>query len=353
MRFRPAEESDAAAWQAFLGTCPFGDFLHDWEWAAVAAYDGQAQRRFVLEEDGQLTGLAAAQVRRLGLGRSFWYVPHGPVLDYATEQAGARLGALLAGLRDAARADRAVAVRIEPRVEIGAPESHTVEQARLRRVAGYLQIGHTRIVELGSDEEVLAGLDKNTRYSVRRAEREGVTVTTVSDPADRDAIDALYDLTVVTQQRAGFPLRPRERFHLCWQGLAGAGRARILEARHDGRLLASAMLLLEGEQSFYFLAGSLREEPGQRKLFASHALQWALMRHARDAGARRHDLWGIAPPDAGPDHPWSGVGVFKKGFGGRAVAWVGMWDLVVDPFAYRLREAAHPLLELLRRVWHR
>jgi short-subunit dehydrogenase len=62
-----------------------------------------------------------------------------------------------------------------------------------------------------------------------------------------------------------------------------------------------------------------------------------MMRHARDAGVREHDLWGIAPERAGPDHPWYGVGLFKKGFGGRALTWAGTWDVVADPTLYRMR----------------
>ena len=65
-----------------------------------------------------------------------------------------------------------------------------------------------------------------------------------------------------------------------------------------------------------------------------------MMRFARERGVRQHDLWGIAPPDAGPEHPWHGVGLFKKGFGGDEVVWAGTWDLVVDPTLYRLRDAA-------------
>ena len=64
-----------------------------------------------------------------------------------------------------------------------------------------------------------------------------------------------------------------------------------------------------------------------------------MLRLARDRGVRRHDLWGVAPPDAGPEHPWYGVGLFKKGFGGREVGWAGSWDIVVDPTLYRLRAA--------------
>jgi hypothetical protein len=47
-RFRSAAAEDQGAWQALLGRTASGDFLHDWAWAAVAAFDGQPQRRFVL-----------------------------------------------------------------------------------------------------------------------------------------------------------------------------------------------------------------------------------------------------------------------------------------------------------------
>jgi hypothetical protein len=55
------------------------------------------------------------------------------------------------------------------------------------------------------------------------------------------------------------------------------------------------------------------------------------------------------------------VGLFKKGFGGRAVTWVGTWDVVADRTLYRMRAAveggrgalrglAGPVLGLARRV---
>jgi lipid II:glycine glycyltransferase (peptidoglycan interpeptide bridge formation enzyme) len=97
------------------------------------------------------------------------------------------------------------------------------------------------------------------------------------------------------------------------------------------------MLVLEGNRSFYLFAGSRREARGEPKRYASYLLQWEMMRHAREGGSLEHDLWGIAPPGVGPDHPWYGVGLFKKGFGGREVVWAGTWDVIVDPTLYRLR----------------
>ena len=338
MRFRPAEEDDREAWQALLGHVPSGDFLHDWGWAAVAAHDGTPQRRYVLVDEEATVALAAAQVRPIALGRTFWYVPHGPVTDYAHPSAGARMRVLLDGLVEEARADRAVAVRLEPRVETDASAVGILD-GLARRVPERLQVGQTRIVDLTDDEVVMSGFDADTRYAVRRAAREGVEVGIITDPDDRSAVERLHDLVRATQRRAGFRLPPLTRYWAAWQALAGAGRACLIEARRDGDTLACGMLVVEGAQSFYLFAGSRRETAGEPKHYASYAAQWAMMREARARGALRHDLWGVAPAGIGPDHPWRGVGLFKKGFGGREVTWAGSWEIVVDPLAYRLRAA--------------
>jgi lipid II:glycine glycyltransferase (peptidoglycan interpeptide bridge formation enzyme) len=352
IEFRPATDADADAWQAHLAATASGDFLHDWAWAEVAAFDGQPQRRYLLEEDGTLVAIATAQARRLLRGREFWYVPHGPVLDYADPRGAERLRAMAVGLRNAAAQHAAIAVKLEPRLASDDPSRAAFDGRGLRHRNETLQVGHTRIVELTDEEALLAGFDKDTRYGVRRAEREGVAVTAVEDAADGRAIDELHGLVGETQRRAGFPMPPLERYRIAWRALAAVGRAVILEARREGELLASGMVVIEGDRSFYLFSGSRREERGEPKRYASYALQWAMMRLARERGVRCHDLWGIAPPDASEDHAWHGVGLFKKGFGGREVAWAGSWDLVVDPTLYRLRDATGIARGWLRSVQH-
>ncbi|HEX7225538.1 MAG TPA: peptidoglycan bridge formation glycyltransferase FemA/FemB family protein [Candidatus Limnocylindria bacterium] len=353
MRLRPAGEADAPAWDALLGAAATGDFLHDRAWAAVTAFDGQPQRRFVLEDEGAIVALVAAQVRPLVGGSTFWYVPHGPVLAVDDPRASERMRAIVIGLREVARAAGAVAVKLEPRLAADDPALTLFERRGLRRTGESLQVAQTRIVALADDDTLLAGFDKDTRYAVRRAEREGVVVTATNDAADVAAIDALHALVGETQARAGFPMPALERYRIAWAALAGAGRAEILEARREGELLASGMVVIEGDRSFYLFSGSRREERGEPKRYASYALQWAMLRLARDRGVRHHDLWGVAPPNAGPDHPWHGVGLFKKGFGGHEVVWAGSWDLVVDPTRYRLRAAVGTMRGWARGVLRR
>jgi serine/alanine adding enzyme len=351
MRFRPATDSDVDAWQRLLGTAAAaGDFLHDWAWADVAAFDGEPQRRYVLEDDGSIVALAAAQQRRLRLGRAFWYVPHGPVMDYGHPSAPQRLRATVIGLREAAAQRGAIGVKLEPRLERGSTQTEGFTRLGLAATGESVQVPQTRLVELADDDALLASFDKDTRYAVRRAEREGVEVSATADAADTAAIDALHALVVETQRRAGFPLPARDRYRVAWRALAGAGRASILHARREGELLASAMVVVEGHRSFYLFSGSRREAPGEPKRYASYALQWEMMRLARERGCRVHDLWGIAPPGAGPEHPWHGVGLFKRGFGGREVQWSGSWDVVVDRRLYRLRTATALMRGAARRA---
>jgi lipid II:glycine glycyltransferase (peptidoglycan interpeptide bridge formation enzyme) len=63
---------------------------------------------------------------------------------------------------------------------------------------------------------------------------------------------------------------------------------------------------------------------------------WAAISGATAAGCRDFDLWGIPPPDAGPEHPWHGLGFFKAEFGGDEVTYPGAWQLIVSAAGSRL-----------------
>jgi peptidoglycan pentaglycine glycine transferase (the first glycine) len=344
---RPATDADREAWQTLVVGLPSGDVLHDWAWGEVAALDGQPQRRYVVEEAGNVVAAAAVQVRPTFLGRSFWYVPHGPVLDYDDPRAEAWVRMLVDRLAADARRHRGFVLRLEPRVEAGTRGDAVFDAMTLARVEETLQTPQTRMVELKNDEELLAAFDKDTRYAIRRAEREGVETRVISDPGDDDAVVRLHAIVTDTLRRARYRLPSLDRYRLIWRGFAGADRARIIEAWYAGNLESAALMVVADGRSFYLYAGSVREEKGAPKRFPSYATQWQMMRTARDMGASLHDLWGVAPEGAGPDHPWWGFSLFKKGFGGRYVQWIGSRELVLDPFVYRVRRAAHALRSLV------
>src|SRR6266511_295805 len=156
---RPATDADREAWQTLVVGIPSGDVLHDWAWGEVAALDGQPQRRYVVEEEGNVVAVAAVQVRPTFLGRSFWYVPHGPVLDYDDARAESWVRLLVDRLAADARGHRGFVLRLEPRVEAGTRGEAVFDAIRLPRVEETLQTPQTRMVELRNDEELLAAFD--------------------------------------------------------------------------------------------------------------------------------------------------------------------------------------------------
>jgi lipid II:glycine glycyltransferase (peptidoglycan interpeptide bridge formation enzyme) len=341
LAFRAATDADRDAWQRLVIDLPSGDILQDWAWAEVAGYDRQPMRRFVVEAHGEPVAVAGAQVRGTALGRSFWYVPHGPVLDYDHPEAGRRLATMVDGLREAAREDGGFVLRLEPRVEMGTPGAAHFDATGVHWVAETLQTPQTRMVELLDDDEaLLASFDKDTRYAIRRAEREGVETRVMADPADDQALKRLHAMVYDTLRYHEYRLPELGRYRIIWRSFAGENRARIVEAWYGGRLESAALVIVAGRRSFYLYAGSVREEKGKTKRFPSYATQWQMMRTARELGSRLHDLWGVAPADAGPDHPWWGFSLFKRGFNGRYVQWIGSREQVLHPLYHGIRETA-------------
>lgn len=66
---------------AFVKAQPAGHLLQSYAWPQMKAPLWQG-RHFTVEENGQIVAAATVLVRSLLLGRTFWYLPEGPVLDF-------------------------------------------------------------------------------------------------------------------------------------------------------------------------------------------------------------------------------------------------------------------------------
>ena len=318
MRFRPATDADAAAWQTFLAATASGDFLHDWAWADVAAFDGQPPAP--LRARGRRARSSRSSPRRrdplLG-GRAFWYVPHGPVLDFDAP-AGRRSGCgrSSVGLRRSRRAaprDRREAraaprrwttrrlalfegrdVRPTPRHAPGRADADR-RAGRRRRAARGLRQGHA-----------LLGAARRARG--RRGLRSSTTPRTSGDrrpprPRGRDAARAPASRC----RRSSATGSPGD-------ALAGAGRARdprgtarwraarVGHGRHRGRSVVLPVQRLPPR--------------GARRAEALRELRAPVGDDAARPRARRRGITTCGAsrrPDAGPDHPWHGVGPLQEG----------------------------------------
>ena len=75
-----------------------------------------------------------------------------------------------------------------------------------------------------------------------------------------------------------------------------------------------------------------------RDLRPSNAIQWQMIRDARDTGADIYDMRGITDTLDPEDHLF-GLLQFKVGTGGFAQEYVGEWDYAIRPGLTRAFEA--------------
>lgn len=185
-----------------------------------------------------------------------------------------------------------------------------------------------------AEAEVLAGMNQLWRRNIKKADKEGVEVTVSTGHGDRAGdLAAFHALYVHTAERDHFTPRPLSYFQTMVAAMTAEDdrRIRVFLAHHQGDLVAATILVTVGRHAWYSYGASSTHK---REVRGSNALQWAMIRTALAEGCEVYDLRGITPTlDADDSHV--GLIQFKVGTGGRAVEYVGEWDLPLRPTIYR------------------
>ncbi|GAG46184.1 unnamed protein product, partial [marine sediment metagenome] len=100
----------------------------------------------------------------------------------------------------------------------------------------------------------------------------------------------------------------------------------VFLGKYKNEVIAGAMLIFWQDTAFYHQGASLRK---YAKIPVNYLLQWEAIKEAKRRGMRYYSFWGIAPEDK-PNHPWKGLTLFKKGFGGRPEEYVKTQDFVLS-----------------------
>ncbi|MDN3021455.1 peptidoglycan bridge formation glycyltransferase FemA/FemB family protein [Streptomyces sp. S.PB5] len=340
---------------SFLQTPAWGRVKTEWRSESLGWFDG---RRLI--GAGLVLHRPVPRLDRCTLA----YLPEGPVIDWSGE-----IGAWLDPLAAYLKAHGAFAIRLGPPVV-----THTWSTAQVKagitdpavrrltelpgpwvdpvgarvseslRDAGWLPqhprdgfgVGHPQFkyeVPLAgrTEDELLGGMNQQWRRNIKKAAREGVEVT--ADDGTPEALKAFHDLYVHTAERDRFTPRPLHYFETMFAALNSEDPQRITLylAHHRGDLVAATILVRVGTHAVYAYGASAT---AKREVRGSHACQWAMIREALATGCDVYDLRGITPT-LGPDDPHVGLVRFKAGTGGRAVRYVGEWDLPLRPLVHR------------------
>jgi lipid II:glycine glycyltransferase (peptidoglycan interpeptide bridge formation enzyme) len=347
---RRADDTDRPAWDAFVASRPEADLLQTWAWGECTALANEPPARLVLENAGQIRGVAQALMRPAGFGRQVAYVAHGPVWDRSAPDADKLFAWLLQGLHTLARKEKALVVKLDPRAEPADPTDITsLAEAHDLRRAPDLQAPTTRLVDLlDGGEQLEASWHADARRLSRRAEREGtqVTISRAPDPAE---IEILHDLLTRTAERGDFRVRSLEFLTRLATEFAATNCWYLGIARVEGTPIA-AMAFPRLADRAYYLYGALLRDERYKHHYGAHAVMANMLRTLAADGCRTVDMWGVVEPnDPAADPAWRGFSDFKRTFGGTTLRHPGLFDLVTDRRWYTLRQIREGLCQRMQR----
>lgn len=326
------EITDKQVWDDFVTSQPSHTFLHSWAWGEFNEAMGDTVWRLGIYsppyEGGARGGsrelIAAALVIKVHAKRgNFLFVPHGPLLlqGYGGQ---AILKILVEELRKIATHEKVSFIRISPLLENTEENRGLFKQFGFRPAPIHTHAETTWTLDLApSEDDLLKGMRKTTRNLIRRAIREGVEVRMATREEDVEIFNTLYQETVSKHHFTPFSLAYLKKQVVI---LAKKRGVEIFTAWHKNEPLASAIVVFYGNSAFYHHGASVPS-----KIPAAYLLQWEAILEAKRRGHKFYNFWGIIKEDAPLNHPWQGITLFKKGFGGFQTSYLHAQDLPLSP----------------------
>jgi lipid II:glycine glycyltransferase (peptidoglycan interpeptide bridge formation enzyme) len=305
-------------WEEFLlAHCPQALF-QSWEWGEVQKMAGQSVHRFGFYKNSVLLGIAQVFVVKARRG-TFLHVRHGPVWKENTISNWRELITLLAPL---AHSEKAWFIRMSPLIENSDEISKQFLSLGFRPAPIHaMDAEYCWVLDIDkSEDELLADMRKTTRYEIRHAQKLGIGILSTTGKNKLKDFYALYDETA---KRHGFVQHQglEEEFEV----FGREKKALLYLATYNRQTIAGSIILFYGNQAIYHHGASITS-----KIPASYLIQWEAIREAKKRGITLYNFWGIAPEES-PKHPWRGITLFKKGFGGRIVNYIHAQDFAYSP----------------------
>ncbi len=322
-------------WGKIVKKHPEANFLQSPEYGRMNEILGSK----VVYEDFEGRGWAVMIIRNAKRGR-YLEIPCGPLLDW-TDKNLAREA--LDKIAKIAGVNKCVFVRIRPQLLSTAENLQILAGLGFKKSPMHLAAEHTVVIDLTRpEEEILAGMRRQTRYEVRRGIKMGIKVTRANDV---EIFKEFHNVQVETAKRQNFV--PPSLKTLMSMREAFSDKIWVYKASDsESEPVAYGLIVGNGLEADYYEAASTILN---RKLPGAYALLWQAIRDLKKDGYERFNLWGIAPAGQ-PNHRYAGVTTFKTGFGGKVVEFVPAHDLVISKMRYAMDFAFETLRKKRRRL---
>lgn len=315
---------DKAKWEIFILSHKEANFLQSWNWGSFHKKLGKQVFRFGIFDQEKQIG-ACEIIKEKAKRGTYLTIAGGPIINWQNWQL---LKYLFNYLKSLAKKENCSFIRIRPQA-LDTPElRNTVKKHGLRKSPMHLTADLTLQLDLTqSEENILAKMRKNTRYEIKKSIKLGIKTQVSQNP---DEIQKFYQNQLYLAKKHNFVPFSQEFLQNQFESFLKDDQVALIHSYLNNKILASAFIIFYNHEAVYHYGIST---PENDHLPGSYACQWRAIRRAKKRGCNIYNFWGIAPKDE-PDHRFTGVSIFKRGFGGQEIAYLPAHDLPISNSYY-------------------
>jgi lipid II:glycine glycyltransferase (peptidoglycan interpeptide bridge formation enzyme) len=311
----------------FCENVPFtqASFYGDWQKNL-----GRIVKRFLVSSDKEIIAYFQIIKYPLLLGKSYLYIPYGPVTkDFSDDF----FAYIRQELKKIAKTENVVFVRLDftPPIPNNTLSKFFTKAPFYTYHSAYFQPRTEWFLRLEkSENEILMEMHEKTRYSIRLADKKEITAEIITEDFEK-YFEVFYELMAGTAERNRFSLHKKDYYKNIFNNLSKTN-SYLSIAKYGKKVLAVDMIIVFGGIANYVFGGSGNEE---RNRMPTYSAQWKAICHAKHLGCHYYNFGGIATDDK-IYKGWDGLTLFKKKFGGEKVVHSDFFDVVVNSFWYHL-----------------
>src|SRR3989344_2545328 len=290
--------------------------------------------------------------------------------------------ALIEELKKIGNAEKCVFIQLEPNIQVENGKLKVESQynnfqlstlnSQLKPSAHPMFSKYTFQFDLTkTEDEMLKNMHPKTRYNIKVAQKHQVKI--VEDNSGL-AFEKYLKLTKETTIRQKFYAHTEKYHRLMWETLRQAqGKplkienydksnlaARLFLAKYqpnsqlspakpdNSQLTLVAWIVFTFQDTLYYPYGASSHEP--RENMAATLMMWHTIKFGKTMKLKIYDMWGSLGENPDPKDPWFGFHRFKQGFNPRLIEFVGSYDLVINPYLYKLYKVADKIRWTLLRL---
>lgn len=327
-------------WEDFLLGCEDKTFLNSWNWGNFQLSLGNKIWRLGILEKDKLQGIVLVVKIEAKRGK-FLFIAHGPNLKVKEEKNKQEcLKVLMSQLIKIGKEEGVDFIRIGPICERNPANQEIFKTLGFKKAPIHIHPEVTWELDISRPEdEILANMRKTTRYLIRKSEQEKEFV--IKENNTIEGVEYFYKIYLETKKRQEFVAFPLEYIKKEFLAFNSENQISILLGEYQKEIISGGIFIFWQNICFYHHGASSKK---YQKNPTSYLLLWQAIKRAKERGCKKFNFWGIAETEC-KNHPWAGLTLFKKGFGGEKKEYLKTQDY---PFSFKYW--LNFLIEMIRKA---